>query len=149
MDVEERGPITRLPKYIPPRKGKAKVPKDPDNAKFTDSTLLLPEKVPFEGALLGHIPALKMEDWDLVDNEKFLHLATNKYLAKIYYEGTGVMRLEPMKWVAGVEKVGLLNMLWVPHFSRTSINMMCIHQLLTLVHDECLRWETPSPSQIY
>lgn len=34
FDADDDDPITRLPTYIPPRKGKAKVPKDPDLGKF-------------------------------------------------------------------------------------------------------------------
>lgn len=64
-----------------------------------------------EGALLGHILTLKLEDWDLGDHEKFPQLAPNKYLSKIYYEETRVTILEPMKWAAGVENVSLLNMI--------------------------------------
>jgi len=45
-----------------------------------------------------------MEDWDLVDHEKLPHLETNKYLVKIYYEETRVMRLETMKWVMRLKK---------------------------------------------
>lgn len=54
------------------------------------STPLLLEKVVFEGALLGHIPVLKIEDWDLEDHDKLPQMVSNKYLAKIYYEETGV-----------------------------------------------------------
>lgn len=54
--------------------------------KFMVPTPLLPEEVIFKGALLAHIPILKMEDWDLIDHEKFPHLATNKYMMKIYYQ---------------------------------------------------------------
>ncbi|MCY6524806.1 hypothetical protein, partial [Actinobacillus pleuropneumoniae] len=42
VDVEGAEPITNLPQYIPPRKGKAKIPKDPDSQKFFISTPLLP-----------------------------------------------------------------------------------------------------------
>jgi len=62
LDSEEVEPITRFPKYIPPRKPMMKVPKDLDAMKFMVSTLLLPESVLFEGPLLGQIPNLKMED---------------------------------------------------------------------------------------
>lgn len=86
LDYEEVEPITRLPKYIPSWKGKANIPRDSDSRKFMVSTSLLPEKIPFEGTLLGCIPTLKMEDRDLVDHKKFPHLVTNKYLARIYYE---------------------------------------------------------------
>jgi len=68
---------------------------------------------------------LKMNNWDLADHEKFLQVVLNKYLAKIYYEETKVTLLEPMKCVVGVVKAGLLNILWVPHFSRMTINTAC------------------------
>lgn len=40
-----------------------------------------------------------------------------------------------MKWAANVECIGLLNMLWVPHFSCGIITTIFLHQLLMLVHD--------------
>lgn len=43
IDVEGVEPITKLPNYIPPQKGKEKVTKDPDAEKFTISTPLLLE----------------------------------------------------------------------------------------------------------
>lgn len=96
IDVEGVEPMTRLPKYIPPRKGKEKVTKDPDTNKFTVSTPLLPEQVPFGGPQLAWIPLLKMEDWDLADHAKFPYLATDKYMWKVYYEEMGVTTLEMM-----------------------------------------------------
>ena len=57
----------------------------------------------FEGALLAHIPVLKLKDLDVVDHEKLPHFATNKYMTKIYYEETRVTKREPIKWVKGVE----------------------------------------------
>lgn len=57
MDVETQGadPITRLPEYVPPRKGKAKVPKDIDERKISLQTLLLPDNIVFEGAHMGRV----------------------------------------------------------------------------------------------
>lgn len=86
-----------------------------------------------------------MEDWDLDDHEKFLNLVTNKCLVKIYYEENRVTQLEPMKWVVGVEKAGLLNMLWVPRFSRATINIVCVCQFITLFHDACIWLGEPIP----
>lgn len=86
MKDKEGAHMTWLPKYIPPRKGKAKVSKDLDSAKFMVPTPLLQKRVVFEGSLLGCIPSLKLEDWDLEDHEKFPQLATNKYLVKIDYK---------------------------------------------------------------
>lgn len=41
--------MTRLPKYIPLQKGKAKVMKDPDSENFIISMPLLAEQVTFQG----------------------------------------------------------------------------------------------------
>lgn len=57
----------------------------------------------------------KLEDWDIIDQEKFPHMVTHKYIIKIYYDDTRVVELERMKWVHDVEQSGLLNMLLVPH----------------------------------
>ena len=51
--------------------------------------------------------------------------------------------LEPVKWICEVEKVGLLNLLWVPHYHHTPINLIVIKQLMCLVHDGCLWLEEP------
>jgi len=67
-----------------------------------------------------------MEDWDLADHAKFLHLATEKYMRRVYYEETGVIVLEIEEWVCSVEKSGFLNLLWVPHYHRTPINTICV-----------------------
>lgn len=145
MDVDEEKLITRIPMCLPPRKGKAKVRKDLGLGKFTMPALLFPEEVVFEGALLARIPVLKLEDWDLSNHEKFLHFTTNKYMTKIYYEETGVTRLEPMKWVKWFEQARLLHMLCVPHFHRSIINTICVCQFLALVHDGCLWLGEPIP----
>lgn len=78
MEVETQGvdPINRLPEYVPPHKGKAKVPKDIEESKISLQTLLLPDDIFFEGLHLGRVIVLKFKDWDLVNHEKFLHLAT-------------------------------------------------------------------------
>lgn len=64
MENETEGTnlITRLPTYVPPWKGKAKVPKDIDESKISLQTLLLPDEIIFEGAHLGQVPSLKFED---------------------------------------------------------------------------------------
>jgi len=75
-EVEAQGPdpITRLAENVPPCKGKAKVPKDIDERKVLLQTPLLLDEIIFEGPCLGQVPLLKLEDWDLVDHEKFPHL---------------------------------------------------------------------------
>ena len=76
IDIDGVDPISRLLEYIPPCKGKVKVPKVPDAGKFLLNTPLLVEGITFEVPCLVQIPHLKMEDWDLANHERFPHLAT-------------------------------------------------------------------------
>ena len=100
-DIQPTRSATKLPAYVPPRKGKTKVPKD-----------------------LGHVPTMKFEDWDLAKYEKFPHLET-KNLMKQNNVGV-VTTLEPQKWLRRVENVELLNLLWVSHFHHTLITIFVI-----------------------
>lgn len=52
-----------------------------------------------------------MEDWDLVDHERFSHLATAKYMKCVYYRDSGVTELEMVEWIHRVENFRLLNLL--------------------------------------
>jgi len=74
IEVEGSDPITKFPKYVPPHRGKAKVPKDIGESKVTLYTPLLLEKIVFEGLQLGWILVLKLEDLDLADTKPFPHL---------------------------------------------------------------------------
>jgi len=67
-----------------------------------------------------------MEDWDLVDLTKFLHLSMDTFMKCIVYKDMGVIALETEEWARGVEKFGLLNLLWVPHYHHAPINTTCI-----------------------
>jgi len=55
MEVETQGAdlITRLPEYVPPLKGKSKVPNDIDKSKSSLQTPLLLDDIVFEGLHLG------------------------------------------------------------------------------------------------
>ena len=84
MEEETQGadPLTRLPAYVPPWKGKARVPKDLDERNISLQTSLLPNEIIFDGPHLGRVPALKFEDWDLADHEKFPHWATAQLMCQ-------------------------------------------------------------------
>lgn len=56
----------------------------------------------------------------------------------------GMTELEPRKLLR-VEKVGLLNLLWVPHYNHTPMTVLVIKQLLCLVHNGCLWLEELIP----
>lgn len=60
---------------------------------------------------MGQVPSLKFEDWDLTDHEKFPHLEIRHLMKPKKNTARGVIELEPRKWLHGVEKDGLLNLL--------------------------------------
>lgn len=88
VEVEGYVPITRLLEYVPPCRGKTKVLKDIDESKVTLHTPLLPNEIVFEGPCLGWFPLLKLEDWDLVDIDKFPHLATYQLMHHVVHTTT-------------------------------------------------------------
>ena len=132
MEVETQGvdPITRMLEYIPLCKGKAKVSKDIDESKSSLETSLLLDDIVFEGAHLRRVSMLKFEDWDLVEHEKLPHSAMAKLMHQNINVSARMIELEPRKWLRGVEKVGLINLLWVPHYHRALVTIFFIKQLL-------------------
>ena len=56
-------------------------------------------------------------------------------MQSVHYLETGATLLEEKQWVVGLVKAGLLKMLNVPHFGRSTSVTMVVKQLLVLVHD--------------
>jgi len=115
VEVEVFDLIIEFCEYVPPCRGKAKVPKNIEKSKVTLYTPLLSDKISFEGPRLAQILMLKLEDWDLTNTEQFPHLVTDQLMHRILHKTTKVTSLEPQKWLKGVDKAGLLNLLLVPH----------------------------------
>lgn len=145
INIEGVYPISKLLEYIPLHQGKVKALKDPNEGQFLLNTPLLPEKITFEGLCLAFIPHLKLEYWDFGDIEQFPHLAIDTFMKRVFYKEYGVTTLELLESLHGVNKVGLLNLLWVPHYHHTPINLTVIKQLLCLVHDGCFWLIEPIP----
>lgn len=121
------------------------MPKDINERKVPLQTPLLSDEIIFEGPRLGWVPLLKLEDWDLANHQKFPYLMTEQLMHHIIDTTIGMTTLEPWKWLRGVDKVGLLNLLWVSHYSLAPITVLVIKQFLCLVHDGCLWLEEPIP----
>ena len=71
------------------------------------------------GTMIGKIDRIKYADHDTNDHEKFPHFVPGKYLHSVHYPEVGTTLLEVKQWAAGLEQVGLLKMLNVPHFGRS------------------------------
>ena len=76
------------------------------------------------------IDHLKYADHDTNDRGKFPQFAPGKYLHSVHYPEAGTTLLEVKQWAAG-----LLKMLNVPHFGRSTQVTVVVKQLLELVHD--------------
>ena len=131
-DIQSVCAAAKLPKYVPPWKGRVKVRKDLDVVKGALQTLFLLDGILFEGSVLGRMPMMKFEYWDLTDSEKFPHLETERFI-KQSTEGP-ITTLEPQKWLRGVEKAIFLHLLWIPHFH--------VHPLLFSSSGSCSAWCT-------
>lgn len=142
-DIQPVCTAAKLPKYVPPQKGKAKVPKDVDIVKSTLETPLLLDGILFDGSVLGRVPTMKFQYWDLAEREKFPHLETSQ-LMKQRKEGL-VTALQPRRWLCKVEEARLLDLLWIPYFHQEPITIFVIRQLLFLVHDGYLWLEELIP----
>lgn len=145
--VEAQGvdPITQFLNYVPPCKPKSKVPKDIDESKTPLQTPLLLDEITFDSLCLAWVLILKIKDWDLADHENFMHLPTEQLMHHIINTNTGMTTLEPRKWIRGVEKEGLHNLLLVPHYNHTLMIVLVIKKLLCLVQDGCLWLEEMIP----
>lgn len=104
VDVEGSDLISKLPKYIPPRRGKANIPKGIDESKVTLHTPLLQNNITFHRPCLAHIPLLNLEDWDLGDTKHFPHLAIDQFMHRVFHKDNCVTTIEPRKWIKGVDK---------------------------------------------
>jgi len=145
IEAQSADPITRFPEYVPPRKPKTKVPKHINDRKTPLQTPLLQDEIFFDGPCLVRVALLKLVDCDLADHEKFSHLATEHLMHHIIDTNTGMTALEPRRWLKGVDKAGLLNLLWVPHYNGTPVIVVVIKKLLCLVHDGCMWLEELIP----
>ena len=134
-----------MPEYVPLHKPKTKIPKDIDESKTPLETPLLLDEIVFDGSCLAWVSLLKLEVLDLADHEKFPHLVIEQLMHCIIDTNMEMTTLEPQRWLKGVEKEKLLNLLWVPHYNYTSMIVFVIKKLLFLVHDGCLWLEELIP----
>ena len=70
--------------------------------------------------MTGKIDRLKYADHDRNDRGKFPQFALGTYLHSVHYPKTEATLLEVKQWAAGLEQAGLLKMLNVPHFGRST-----------------------------
>ena len=70
--------------------------------------------------MTGKIDRLKYAYHDTNDRGKFPQFTPTQYLHFVKYPETGATLLEVKQWGAGLDQAGLLKMLDVPHFGRST-----------------------------
>ena len=131
--AEDENIALKHPPYLPPVRPGVQPPWRIN--KFTLRTPSLPPGVQLVGTMTWKVDRLKYVDHDTNDHGKFPQFAPGTYLHSIHYPKTGATLLEAKQWAAGLDRAGLLKMLNVPHFGRSTQVTMVVKQLLVLVHD--------------
>jgi hypothetical protein len=68
--------------------------------------------------LLGYFENIKYLDHDVTDIDKFPEFVKRVYLQTVVLDAFGQSVNQPLQWVAGLEKTGILGLLELPHFGR-------------------------------
>jgi hypothetical protein len=66
--------------------------------------------------------------------ENFLEFAQQVYMESLGTRPLGYPILQPKKWAVGLENIGIMNFLEIPHFRRGKDVKNCVKQLLTVLH---------------
>ena len=93
------------------------------------------EDVTEEGALLGQIPNLKYQDYNLLDPEKFPQFQVDQYMCIRTNPMTNTEVLVPQEWIETFTPLRLLNLLRIPHFMCSLELNAVVKVLLLCVHD--------------
>lgn len=78
-----------------------------------------------------------------MDIEWFCHVVVDQLMSRVFHKTNGITMLELQKWMRGMDKAVLHNLLWVLHYNHVPMKMVVIKWLLCLVHDGCLSLEEP------
>ena len=121
----------------PPKKYKIHIPKSP-HKKHTTKIVLphIPDGVQVGPDLLGHIGKLKYSNHDIANTNKFLELAKRVYMEIVGMNPFGELIDQPLQWEIGLEKMGILHLLDLPHFGRGQYTNSCVKQLMEFTHGE-------------
>jgi hypothetical protein len=128
------------------QKDKIQIPRSPRKKPAAEIVLpRIPAGVQVGPELLGHVGKLKYSDHDVADEAKFPELAQ-----RVFTQTTGTTRVgepinQPYQWATGLEKMGILGLLDLPHFGRGQYATTCIKQLLAVTHGGDIWLDKPVP----
>jgi hypothetical protein len=83
---------------------------------------------------LAHIGKLKYSYHDVSDETKYLELAPRVFMQNIVVNQLGEMISQPHQWAFGLDIIGILGLLKLPHFGRGQYAKTCVKKLLEVMH---------------
>jgi hypothetical protein len=116
-----------LPNYISPLVGVVSHDRVPCDFEYMLITAYLPKGIHTVGLQLGLIPALKINDFNLVDRKNYAMLAPHRYLKKMIGKKPKII---PQPWIKEIMQSMILNVMTIPHFGRHQEVNACVKLLL-------------------
>jgi hypothetical protein len=154
-----------LPFYISPLAGAISHDNVPHDFEYTLITTYLPKGICAVALQLGLIPDLKISDFNLGDMNNYAMLAPHQYLTNMTGKKPNIV---PQPWIKDIERLMILNVMKIPHFSRHHKVKACVKLLMSCYHggylwlDRCvtvdltlihlitvLSIQAPDPHQFY
>ena len=122
----------KIPHCVPPRRADAEEVVLLNKANKNLAAPWVPQNVPMPKSLMLKLVKLSFEDFDTRQQPR---LKRYNYMIPDQIDLTRTQILRPMQWAEGVGHIGLLNLLFMPHFGHSLyINtyvrhlMVCFHQ---------------------
>ena len=95
----------------------------------------IPDNVPLLMDIMPNLATLKFKDFDTQMQYG------SKRVDSMVLSGAQVLR--SMEWAKGVSRVGLMNLLFMPHFGHSLQMVTYVKQLLVLFHRGCMWLDRP------
>jgi hypothetical protein len=105
----------------------------------------IPEGVQVGPELLGHIEKLKYSDQNVAYEDKFSELAKRVFLQKKDTNQVGELIDQSYQWETGLEKMGILGLLDLPHFEEASMQQCASNNCKQSHMEGIYGWTSPSP----
>ena len=93
------------------------------NTKYPLVKLVIPCDVPVTIDIMDNLKKVTFSDHDL---RNFPKIHMSKYMTSLQLVEGEPIQLVPMEWPRGLDKPGILSLLYMPHFSCTTEVNMCV-----------------------
>jgi hypothetical protein len=120
-----------LSEYIPPLAGAVNRDSILRDFEYTLITAYIPKGIRIVGPQLGHIPALKNNDFNLGDRKNYVMLMLHRYLMKMIGKKSCIVS---QSWIKEITQYTILNVMNIPHFGQHREVNACVKILLTCYH---------------